>query len=115
MSEPYCLVMTNTQTTFHKPYFVSRFDSEVLEFAAFTPNIEDTDQGDLIIGFRSSRAYYYPMVSAGTYIGLILAESAGKYFNANIRNLPNFEASEALFGSTKNLVDVLLAPLVVTA
>jgi hypothetical protein len=55
------------------------------------------------------------MVSAGTYIGLILAESAGRYFNANIRNLPNFEASEDLFVSTKNLVDVLLAPLVVAA
>ena len=112
MSDAYYLIMTNTKTTFHKPYFVTRFDSEVLEFAIFTPSPRNTDEGDLVIGFRSGRCYVYSEVSAGNYIGLIMADSAGKYFNANVRNLPSHE-SDILKDSAKNFADLIIPPTMV--
>jgi hypothetical protein len=42
--------------------------------------------GDLVIEFHGGRVYQYFGVSFAVYLGLMTAESHGKYFHACIRN-----------------------------
>ncbi len=112
MNHPYSVGMTKTQTTVYPPYIVSQFNSSVLESAVFSPSKINTEQGDLIINFKSGRTYLYPVVSAGNFIGLIMAESAGKYFNANIRHLNSVECPKELQESARKMVNLLTTPLV---
>ena len=76
-------------------HFVTKFSSEVLDIGVFTTH-ETTghQQGDLFVRFTSGRTYFYPNVSTVTFVGLLMAESVGKFFNAEIRNLRNFEVTD---------------------
>lgn len=84
---------TTTHVT-HK-YFISKYESEVLESSIFTPHSDTgNDEGDLFIRFVSGKTYFYPQVRSASWLGLILAESAGKFFNANIRHLESHDVTE---------------------
>ena len=100
-----------TKTQMIHTYFVSKYDSTVLDSSIFTPIPgSGFEQGDLFIRFVSGKTYFYPQVRTATFIGLILAESAGKNFNANIRDLEAHEVSdheelcEAISNLTKTTV-----------
>ncbi|HTT85254.1 MAG TPA: KTSC domain-containing protein [Rhizomicrobium sp.] len=59
-----------------------RLDSSAVEFVRY-----DDRRRQLTIGFNGRpRPYRYDGVPPGIYRELITAESAGRYFNANIRD-----------------------------
>ncbi|HEX4159158.1 MAG TPA: KTSC domain-containing protein [Rhizomicrobium sp.] len=59
-----------------------RLDSSAVEFVRY-----DDRQRQLIVGFRGrNRPYCYEGVPPRVYRELITAESAGRYFNAHIRD-----------------------------
>jgi len=107
-----------TETRAYHKYFVTKYDSEVLASSIFTPRPEPTnpgdkcghDEGDLFLVFKSGKTYYYPQVKSSWWIGLVLAESAGRYFNANIRNLPCHDVTgEDVSGTASALADLVMA------
>lgn len=100
-----------TTTTIQSPYIINRHDSEVLELSVYTSlDIFDGEKGDLFVRFKSGRTYYYPIVPASVVLGLMLAKSAGQFFNAKIRNLNNWEVSDntSLCDAIANLVEVMV-------
>lgn len=108
MTDPYYDRM-RTKTSVYHHYFISKYDSEVLESSIFTPHPDSKhDEGDLFVRFVSGKTYFYPKVRTATFIGLILADSAGKYFNANLRNLVSHDvtAEEELVGSLSYLTEL---------
>lgn len=60
----------------------SRFNSSALSFGVY-----DTDNLDLTIVFRNGRAYQYFDVSLDVFEAIDSAESAGVYYNNNIRGV----------------------------
>ena len=108
MTDPYYDRM-RTKTSVYHHYFISKYDSEVLESSIFTPHPDSKhDEGDLFIRFVSGKTYFYPKVRTATFIGLILADSAGKYFNANLRSLEshNVSTEDELVGSLSRLTEL---------
>lgn len=53
------------------------FDSAMLSSAEY-----DTETKELTVTFNGGKSYVYVDVDRSTYIGLIEAPSAGKYFNS---------------------------------
>lgn len=99
-----------TTTTIQSPYIINRHDSEVLDISVYTSlDIFDGEKGDLFVRFKSGRTYFYPVVPAGAVLGLMLAKSAGQYFNAKIRNLHNWEVTDntSLCDALMGLVDTV--------
>lgn len=95
-----------TTTHVHSNYFISKHMSEVLESSIFTPHRDsDNNEGDLFVKFVSGKTYFYPRVRTATFIGLILADSVGRYFNANIRHLEGRDVTEntAMVEAVENL------------
>lgn len=92
-------------------YFISKYDSEVLASSIFTPHPDRKhDEGDLFIVFQSGKTYFYPQVKSSWWIGLVLAESAGKYFNANLRGLPCHDVTnEDVASAASALADLVIA------
>jgi hypothetical protein len=99
-----------TTTTIQAPYIINKHDSEVLDFSVYTSLDIFDDKGDLFVRFTSGRTYYYPIVPAGVVLGLMLAKSAGQYFNAKIRDLRNWEVTDNtdLCDALTDLVKVLV-------
>lgn len=93
--QPLYIEGMKTHTVTAGRHFLTKFDSEVLEVGVFTTH-ETTghQQGDLFLQFASGRCYFYPNVSTVTFVGLLFAESVGKFFNAEVRHLRNFEVTE---------------------
>lgn len=60
---------------------IHMFDSSVIKLAVYDPELEA-----MLVMFTSGKCYLYTDVEQNTYIELLEAESAGKYFNENIRN-----------------------------
>ena len=51
----------------------------------------DQEEQELIIEFKSGRTYIYFDVPFDVYTGLMDAESKGKYFHKNIRNIYEYQ------------------------
>ncbi len=95
-----------TNITKNHNYFISNYDSQALRLSVFTPSTSDEyETGDLILQFTTGKTYYYPTVRVSTWMGLSLAESAGKYFNAHIRDLTYQDVSDNE-GLVNALIDV---------
>lgn len=95
-------------TTNHN-YFISNYSSQVLLLSVFTPHADsEYETGDLILHFTNGKTYYYPTVRVSTWMGLSQAESAGKYFNAHIRNLTSQDVSDntGLVDALKDMADL---------
>jgi hypothetical protein len=102
-----------TTTTIQSPYIINKHDSSVLDLSVYTSLDylgDGTDKGDLFVRFTSGRTYFYPVVPAGVVLGLMLAKSAGQYFNAKIRDLHNWEVTDntSLCDAITDLVKVMV-------
>ena len=58
-----------------------RLNSSILAWVRYLP-----DLCLLQVGLRTGKDYEYFAVPATTYLGLLAAESKGRYFNQHIRN-----------------------------
>lgn len=63
-----------------------RLTSSNLSECSFEPQ-NDSPEGRLTVWFKSGRSYTYDGVPEDVYLGLINAESAGRYFNNVIRGV----------------------------
>jgi len=96
-----CLILGGTTVTLNEDYASEApehdFTSEVCELdsSAIRSAAYDKSTNTLKIVFQSGRVYTYDHVNYVTYLNLIMADSAGKYFNKHIRNLYTYHEQNA--------------------